>query len=69
MADDDLEQVPGKLAAALAADGAPVVLVLDNLHEVTELAPTKLGIALRENSRDRPFRGGVHGREPNTAPR
>ena len=38
VADDDLEQVPGKLAAALAADGAPVVLVLDNLHEVTELA-------------------------------
>jgi LuxR family maltose regulon positive regulatory protein len=35
--DDDLEQVPGKLAAALAADSAPVVLVLDNLHEVTEL--------------------------------
>jgi LuxR family maltose regulon positive regulatory protein len=37
-ADDDLEQVPGKVAAALAADGSPVVLVLDNLHEVTELA-------------------------------
>jgi LuxR family maltose regulon positive regulatory protein len=36
--DDDLEQVPGKVAAALAADGAPIVLVLDNLHEVTELA-------------------------------
>jgi LuxR family transcriptional regulator, maltose regulon positive regulatory protein len=38
VADDDLEQVPGKVATALAADGAPVVLVLDNLHEVTELA-------------------------------
>jgi LuxR family maltose regulon positive regulatory protein len=35
---DDLEQVPGKVAAALAADGAPLVLVLDNLHEVTGLA-------------------------------
>ena len=37
-ADDDLEQVPGKVAAALAGVGAPVVLVLDNLHEVTVLA-------------------------------
>jgi LuxR family transcriptional regulator, maltose regulon positive regulatory protein len=36
--DDDLEQVPGKVAAALGDNGAPVVLVLDNLHEVTELA-------------------------------
>ena len=38
VADDDLEQVPGKVAAALADSDAPVVLVLDNLHEVTELA-------------------------------
>ena len=38
VADDELEQVPGKVAAALAADGAPLVLVLDNLHEVTGLA-------------------------------
>jgi hypothetical protein len=36
---DDLEQVPGKIAAALAADGPPdLVLVLDNLHEITGLA-------------------------------
>ncbi len=38
VADDDLEQVPGKVAAALAADGPPdLVLVLDNLHEITGL--------------------------------
>jgi LuxR family maltose regulon positive regulatory protein len=36
--DDDLEQVPGKIAAALAVDGTAVVLILDNLHEVTALA-------------------------------
>ncbi len=35
---DDLEQAPGQFAAALAADETPVVLVLDNLHEVTALA-------------------------------
>jgi LuxR family maltose regulon positive regulatory protein len=38
VAADDLEQVPGQFAAALAADATPVVLVLDNLHEVTGLA-------------------------------
>jgi LuxR family maltose regulon positive regulatory protein len=38
VADDDLEQVPGKVAAALTTDGAAVVLVLDNLHEITDLA-------------------------------
>ena len=37
VAGDDLEQAPGQFAAALAADGTPVVLVLDNLHEVTGL--------------------------------
>ena len=36
--DDDVEQLPGQVAAVLAADGTPVVLVLDNLHEVTSLA-------------------------------
>ncbi|WP_214368806.1 LuxR C-terminal-related transcriptional regulator [Pseudonocardia sp. H11422] len=36
--DDDLEHVPGQVAAALAEDGTPVVLVLDNLHELTSLA-------------------------------
>lgn len=35
---DDLEQAPGRFAEALAEDGSPVVLVLDNLHEVTGLA-------------------------------
>lgn len=34
---DDLEQVPGKVVAALAAAETPVVLVLDNLHELTDL--------------------------------
>ena len=29
--------MPGQIAAALAADGTPVVLMLDNLHEVTSL--------------------------------
>ena len=36
--DDDVENVPGRVAAALAGDGTPVVLVLDNLHEITSLA-------------------------------
>ena len=30
--------VPGQVAAVLAGDGTPVVLVLDNLHEITSLA-------------------------------
>ncbi len=37
VAGDDLEQAPGQLAKALTAAGTPVVLVLDNLHEVTDL--------------------------------
>ena len=36
--DDDLETVPGQIAAVLADDATPVVLVLDNLHEITSLA-------------------------------
>ena len=36
--DDDVENVPGQIAAVLADDGTPVVLVLDNLHEITSLA-------------------------------
>ena len=36
--DGDIEHVPGKVAAALAEDGTPVVLVLENLHELTSLA-------------------------------
>jgi LuxR family maltose regulon positive regulatory protein len=38
VADDDVENVPGRVAAALAEDGTPIVLVLDNLHEITSLA-------------------------------
>jgi LuxR family maltose regulon positive regulatory protein len=35
---DELEQVPGKVASALVADGPrDLVLVLDNLHEITGL--------------------------------
>ena len=30
--------MPGRVAAALAGDGPPVVLVLDNLHEIISLA-------------------------------
>ena len=33
-----MEQAPGQFAAALADNETPVVLVLDNLHEVTALA-------------------------------
>jgi LuxR family maltose regulon positive regulatory protein len=33
---DDVEQIPGRFAAALA--GTSVVLVLDNLHQITRLA-------------------------------
>ena len=36
--DDDLETVPGQIAAVLGDDATPVVLVLDNLHELTSLA-------------------------------
>ena len=36
--DDNLETVPGQIAAVLADDATPVVLVLDNLHEITSLA-------------------------------
>jgi LuxR family transcriptional regulator, maltose regulon positive regulatory protein len=36
--DDDVENMPGRVAAALADDGTPIVLVLDNLHEITSLA-------------------------------
>ena len=36
--DDNLETVPGQVAAILADDATPVVLVLDNLHELTSLA-------------------------------
>jgi LuxR family transcriptional regulator, maltose regulon positive regulatory protein len=36
--DDNVETLPGRIAAVLAADGMPVVLVLDNLHEITSLA-------------------------------
>ena len=36
--DEDVETVPGQIAAVLAGDGTPVVLVLDNLHEITSLA-------------------------------
>jgi hypothetical protein len=36
--DDNLETVPGRVAAVLADDATPVVLVLDNLHELTSLA-------------------------------
>jgi LuxR family maltose regulon positive regulatory protein len=39
---DELEQVPGKVASALAADGPrDLVLVLDNLHEITGWACTR----------------------------
>jgi hypothetical protein len=37
-ADEAVETVPGRVAAILAGDGTPVVLVLDNLHEITSLA-------------------------------
>ena len=36
--DADVEQLPGQVAARLAEDGTPVVLVLDNLHEITSPA-------------------------------
>ena len=36
--DDNVETLPGRVATILAGDGTPIVLVLDNLHEVTSLA-------------------------------
>ena len=39
--DEDVENVPGQVAAVLAGDGTPVVLVLDNLHEITSSPSTK----------------------------
>jgi LuxR family maltose regulon positive regulatory protein len=36
--DGDLEPMPGRVGAVLADDATPVVLVLDNLHEITSLA-------------------------------
>lgn len=38
VAGEDVETVPGQIAAVLADDATPVVLVLDNLHEITSLA-------------------------------
>jgi hypothetical protein len=35
VSDEDVETVPGQIAAVLAEDATPVVLVLDNLHEIT----------------------------------
>ena len=40
VSDDDLETVPGQIAAVLADDATPVVLVLDNLHEITSSPET-----------------------------
>jgi LuxR family maltose regulon positive regulatory protein len=36
--DGDVEHVPGRVAAALAEDGTAIVLVLENLHELTSPA-------------------------------
>jgi LuxR family transcriptional regulator, maltose regulon positive regulatory protein len=36
--DGDVETMPGRVATVLAGDATPVVLVLDNLHEITSLA-------------------------------
>ena len=33
-----VEAVPGRVAEILAGDGTPIVLVMDNLHEITSLA-------------------------------
>ena len=33
----DIEQLPGQFAGVLGEDGTPMVLVLDNLHEITSL--------------------------------
>jgi LuxR family transcriptional regulator, maltose regulon positive regulatory protein len=35
---DDAEHMPGEVAGVLGAAGTPVILVLDNLHELTALA-------------------------------
>ena len=37
VSDEDVEMMPGQIAAVLADDATPVVLVLDNLHEITSL--------------------------------
>jgi hypothetical protein len=68
--DDDVENMPGRVAAALADDGTPVVLVLDNLHEIDRAVGTRPGdphavtavrsalipliVVLRSSSRTRP---------------
>jgi hypothetical protein len=41
--DDDVENMPGRVAAALADDGTPIVLVLDNLHEIDRAVGTRPG--------------------------
>jgi LuxR family transcriptional regulator, maltose regulon positive regulatory protein len=38
VADDDVEALPGRIAAVLGDDATPIILVLDNLHEITSLA-------------------------------
>jgi LuxR family maltose regulon positive regulatory protein len=38
LGDEEVESIPGRVAAVLAGDGTPVVLVLDDLHEITSLA-------------------------------
>jgi LuxR family maltose regulon positive regulatory protein len=38
VAEADLEQVPGRIATAMALEEATVVLVIDNLHEITSPA-------------------------------
>jgi len=35
--EEDVERLPGQFAAVLAEDSTPVVVVLDNLHEITSL--------------------------------
>ena len=35
--EEDVEQLPGQFAGVLGDDGTPMVLVLDNLHEITSL--------------------------------
>jgi hypothetical protein len=36
--DEDVDQLPGQIAARLGENGTPIVLVLGNLHESTSLA-------------------------------
>ena len=75
--DDDVENMPGRVAAALADDGTPVVLVLDNLHEIDRAVGTRPGdphavtavrsalipliVVLRSSSRTRPLRCSLAG--------